>query len=94
MENKEILAAYGIECLERPRDVWRVITPDSVSGMTVVMAQPVVMPRRMDKQDVVGNLACDGRRNIAMTRAFWLVSWHVCEECLDAAPKNSPWERF
>ena len=100
MQNKRILAAYCLEPVERIQDFWRVLTPDSVSGMTVVMAQVLVMPRCIDidswkvNPTPVGNLACDGRRNIAMTRAFEMLSWHIAEEVLNSSADGSHWDKM
>ena len=84
LQNVEIRAAYGIDVNTNPEALWKVRTPEAASGMTVGLAQLVLMPRTMDFQDLFGNMRGDGRSNVGLTRARLFLSVHISNGCLQA----------
>ena len=94
LQDPEICDKYGIECISNPSSAWKVLTPDTGSGMTVCFAQLVLLPRKMCYADTTGNLKDDGRKNVGCTRARLFLSIHVCEECLQSEEISDTWSEF
>ena len=52
LHNDKICAAYAIASNQNQEALWKVRTPEAASGMTVGLAQLVLLPRTMDFQDL------------------------------------------
>ena len=89
--NKDIQQRYGIENNLDIWKLWRVGTPEALSGADVMLAQVVVIPRNTDTADVRGNLKDEGRRTVAATRGRKLLSFHMDENCFAAVGGNHCW---
>jgi len=91
--SSDICELYGIDVVEFADTVWKVLTPEAASGMTVMLAQIVVMPRTLSSKLFGGNLKDDGRRNVAYTRARYFLSTHILEECVECKGAPEHWQK-
>ena len=94
LQDKEICQAYGIKEDDVPDTLWKVLTPEAASGMTVVLAQRAVLPRNLSQQDVRGNMRDDGRWDVGTSRCRLFMSNHVSAECLMAEDKAHCWNKL
>ena len=83
LESPEVLQAYGL-----PKNVdfiskWAVGPPDSLCGITAMLAQPTLFPRIAKQADTFGNYKDSGRYSISSSRARKLCSYHCCAESLE-----------
>ena len=94
LQDSKICEKYGVDCISNPDSIWKVLTPDTGSGMNVSFAQLILLPRQMCYADTKGNLKDDGRKNVGCTRARLFLSIHVCEECLLSEESSDTWAQF
>jgi hypothetical protein len=79
-------------CRKTPGQGQLSITPETVSGDTVLLCQRGILPRVMGQEDVRGNLKCEGRRNVMCSRARLFSSTHIAVECLEASDAGDAWK--
>jgi hypothetical protein len=60
----EIRHEYGLSEVRDYERLWLVLTPETVSGDTVLLCQRCILPRVLSQGDMRGNLKCEGRRNV------------------------------
>ena len=89
--HQDIQKQYGIPGNIDIWKLWKVGTPEALSGADVFLAQVVVIPRNTDQADVRGNLQDEGRRTVASTRGRKLLSYHMEENCFAAVGGNYCW---
>ena len=86
-----VLGFYMLASFDNPKLSWKVLTPESASGMTAILAQFCVFPRVMDFQDVKGHMKDPCRWNVSMARARHFLSLHLSGECLASTDKVEHW---
>ena len=94
LQDKEIMASYGLKLVKDPSERWRVCTPEAASGKDVGLCQFFIIPRIMRVADLAGNANDDGRFNVGLTRMRDFLEIHASEECLQSAAPGRPWHKF
>ena len=91
-KNKRVLEAYGLDPNVNYLKLWSTGTPESVSGETSILAQPMHFPRIKNQADMLGNPADGGRRTVAYTRNRLFISSHICAENLNMENLGETWK--